>query len=47
MDTEDLVIYQRSKCEVVKDFCAVTPDVDRAVFPKALVIEPIYLSDLS
>ena len=42
-----LAINDCRKTEVVKDFCAVPPHSHRAVLSKALVVEPVDLSDLT
>lgn len=47
MDTEEIVIDYRCQGEIVEDVGAVSPDVERAVFSEALVVEAIDLSDLS
>jgi len=47
MHTEDLIINYCSKSEIVKNVCAVSPDVYRAILSEALIVETIHLSDLS
>ena len=47
MYTKYLVINNGSESQVVKNVRAVSPHVDRTVFPKALVIKAIHLGDLS
>ncbi len=45
--TEDLIIDQGSQWQVVEEVGKVLPDICVAVLPQALVVETIYLSDLS
>lgn len=47
MDAEYFVVYDCSKGEVVEDLCAIAPHIYGPIFPQALVIEAIYLGDLS
>ena len=47
MHTEDAIVNDRSQRKVVKDVCAVSPDVHTAILPQTLVIETINLCDLS
>lgn len=47
MHAEDLVIDHCSDGEVVEDFGEGTPDVERAVFADALIVEAVDLSDES
>ena len=47
MDAENFVVDDGGKGQVVEDFGAVAPDVDRAVFAEALVVESVDLSDLT
>lgn len=47
MDAENFVVNDGSEGKVVEDFGAVAPDVDRAVFAEALVVESVDLSDLT
>ena len=46
MNTEYLIVDYGSKSKVVKNVCAVSPNVDRSIFSEALVVEAINLSDL-
>lgn len=46
MDAEDAVVDDGGEGEVVEDVGAVPPDVERAVLPQALIIEPVDLRDL-
>ena len=43
MNTEDLVVNNGREREEVKHLGAVLPDIRRAVFPQALVVEAIDL----
>ena len=47
MDAENFVVDDGSKGKVVKHFRAVAPDVDRAIFAEALVVEAVDLGDLA
>ena len=47
MNAKDLVINDSSERQEVKDFCAVSPYVDRAILAQALVIKSVNLSNLS
>jgi len=47
VQTEDLVVDQSGKREVVEKICEVFPDVCVTVFTKALVVEAVYLGDLT
>jgi hypothetical protein len=47
MHTEDLFINESCKTHVVKQLCTVSPDIHTSILPYTLVIEAIYLSDLS
>ena len=47
MDTEDLVIDDRCQGQVVKNSCAVPPNVDGSVLSETLVVESIDLGNLS
>jgi len=47
MDTEYFVVDYCSKGKVVEDLSAVAPHIYWPIFTQALVIEPIYLGDLS
>jgi hypothetical protein len=46
MDTEDTVVNDCSKGKIVEYISAVTPNIERAIFSEALVIEAIDLSYL-
>lgn len=45
--TEDLVVDQSGKREVVEKICEVFPNVGIAILSKALIIEAVHLSDLT
>lgn len=47
VQTEDLAVHQRREGQVVKQVSEVFPHVGVSVFPQALVIETIDLSDLT
>lgn len=47
MHTEETVIHKSRQGECVKHLHAHTPDVDRSVLTKTLVVKPIYLADLT
>lgn len=47
MNAENLVVNDSGKRNVVENLSAVLPDTNRAVLSQALVIEPVYLGDLS
>ena len=47
MDAKNTVLDDSRKTEVVENFCAVSPDVYRAILSKALIIETIHLSNLA
>ena len=47
MDAENFVVDDGGEGQVVEDFGAVAPDVDRAVFAEALVVESVDLRDLA
>lgn len=47
VQTEDLIVNQRSEREIIKQIRKVFPDVGIAVLSQALVVEAIYLSDLA
>ncbi len=47
MDTENAPVNDGWQAEVVKDFCAIAPHCDAAIFSKTLIVEPIDLCDLS
>lgn len=47
VETEDLVLYDRSQREHVKQVCEVLPHICRAVLSQALVIESVNLSNLA
>lgn len=46
MHAEDVLVDDGGQAQVVEDLCAVSPDVDAAVLPEALVVEPVHLRDL-
>lgn len=46
MDAEDLIIDDGSQWEVIKDLCAIFPDIEASILPQALVVEAIDLCDL-
>ena len=47
MDTEDLIIDDGCKCQVVEDLCAVAPYIDTTILSQALIVETVNLCDLS
>ena len=47
METEDLIFDDSSQGQIVEELCELFPDVRVPVFPQALIIEAIYLGDLS
>ena len=47
MNAENFVIDNCSEGKVVEDFCAVAPNVDRAVLSETFVVESVHLSDLT
>jgi len=47
MQAEDLVLYNCSEGEVIKEFSEVFPHVGISVFPQAFIVETIDLSNLS
>ena len=47
MHTKYLIINNRRQRQKVKNLCTIAPNVDRAIFSEALIIESINLSDLS
>ena len=47
METEDLVVDQSSKREVVEQICEVFPDIGVAVFAQALIVEAVHLGNLT
>ena len=47
MDTENFVVDNRCQGQIIEYFCAVSPDIDWAIFAKAFIIKAINLSDLS
>lgn len=47
METEDLILDERSKGEVVKEVGKVFPDIGIAVFSQTFVVKPIHLCDLA
>lgn len=47
MDTEDLVVNDSSKWQVIEDVCAISPNIEWPIFPETFVVEPINLGDLS
>lgn len=46
MDAQDFVINDGSECQVVKNLCAVAPNVYAAVFLKALIVKSVDLCNL-
>ena len=46
MNAKNLVFNDCRKAEVIKDFGAVTPHIDRAVLPEALIVKAVNLSVL-
>ncbi len=46
MHAEDAIVDDGGQGEVVEDISAVTPDVEGAVLPEALVVEAVDLRDL-
>ena len=47
VQTEDLVVDQGSQRQVVEQICEELPDVGISVLAKTLIIEAVYLCDLS
>ena len=47
MHTENFVFDNCSQAQVIKDFCAISPNIKRAIFSETFIIEPINLSNLS
>ena len=47
MEAEDLVLDHSGEGQVVKELCELLPHVGVSILTEALVIEPVYLSDLS
>ena len=47
METEDLVVDQGGKGQVVKQVCKVFPNIGVAVLAEALVVEAVYLGNLT
>ena len=47
MDTEDTVIDDCRKAEVIKNFGAILPDVHASILLEALVVKTVDLRDLS
>jgi hypothetical protein len=47
MQAEYLVLDDGSKWKQIKQICVVFPDIRITVLPKALVIKPIHLCDLT
>ena len=47
MNTEDLIVDHSCQRQVVENFCAVAPNIYRAIFSEALIIETVNLCDLS
>lgn len=47
MKTEDLILNNRGNRKGIKEICKVLPDVGISILSKALIVKPIYLSDLS
>ncbi len=46
MNTKDFIVDDCSKRQIVKDFSAVAPYVNRAIFSEAFIIESVDLCDL-
>ena len=47
METEDLILDDSSQGQIIEELCELFPDVRVPVFPQALIVETIYLCDLS
>ena len=47
MNTEDLIVDHSCQRQVVENFCAVAPDIYRAILSEAFIIETVNLCDLS
>jgi hypothetical protein len=47
METENLILDDSSQGQIIKELCELFPDVRVPVFPQALIVETIYLGDLS
>ena len=47
METEDLIFDDSSQGQIIEELCELFPDVRVPVFPQALIVETIYLGDLS
>jgi hypothetical protein len=47
VEAEDLIVNERGEGEVVEEIGEVFPNVGIAVFSETLVVEAIYLSDLT
>lgn len=47
MHTEDFVINQCRKAEVIENFGAIPPHIHGSIFPQTFIIESINLCDLS
>ena len=47
MNTEDLIVDHSCQRQVVENFCAVAPNIYRAIFSEAFIIETVNLCDLS
>ena len=46
MNAENSGVDDSSKSEIVKNFCAIAPNINRSILSKTLVVEPVYLCDL-
>lgn len=46
MHAEYRVVDNGRQGQIIKDICAVPPDIQRAVFPQTLIIEAVNLCDL-
>ena len=46
MYAEDFVLDNGREREVVEDLSAVSPNIDGAILPQTLVVEPVHLGDL-
>jgi len=47
VEAEDSVVYQRCQRKIVEHVCEVFPNDRVAVLPKALIVEAVYLRDLT
>ena len=47
MNAEYFVINDGGQWQKIKNFCAVPPNVNRSVFPKAFVVKAVNLRNLS